>query len=86
KQTSKPTRVFGNEPSWAATFEGNALKFQRLGKSNQTLDINSSKLQPRQRAYQLNDGELRMTENLCSDTMSNSLYGWQATLEHDDKT
>ncbi|MGR2664545.1 COG3650 family protein [Vibrio campbellii] len=86
KQTSKPTRVFGNEPSWSASFEGNTLKFQQMGKSTQTLEIESSKLQPRQRTYQLNDGELRMTENLCSDTMSNSVYGWKATLEHGDKT
>lgn len=57
-----------------------------MGKSTQTLKIDSSKLQPRQRTYQLDDGELRMTENLCSDTMSNSLYGWKATLAHDDKT
>ncbi|MEF1215180.1 hypothetical protein REH77_24780, partial [Vibrio alginolyticus] len=26
------------------------------------------------------------TENLCSDTMSDSLYGWKATLKHDGET
>ncbi|MGR5213138.1 COG3650 family protein [Vibrio rotiferianus] len=83
---NKPTRIFGNEPSWAASFEGNTLKFQQMGKPSETLEIDSSKLQPRQRTYQLDTGKLRMTENLCSDTMSNSLYGWKATLEHDGNT
>ncbi|MCV5927006.1 hypothetical protein OFO11_34460, partial [Escherichia coli] len=48
-QPQKPTRVFGNEPSWAASFEANALKFQQMGKTTEMLPIQSSQLQPRQR-------------------------------------
>ncbi|AEX23476.1 COG3650 family protein [Vibrio sp. EJY3] len=82
-QPSKPTRVFGNEPFWSASFESDALQFQQPGKPAQSITIESRQLQARQRTYQLADGELRMTENLCSDTMSDSLYGWTATLKHD---
>ncbi|MCV5802136.1 hypothetical protein OFN34_25335, partial [Escherichia coli] len=57
-----------------------------MGKTTEMLPIQSSQLQPRQRTYRLDDGELRMTENLCSDTMSDSLYGWKATLKHDGNT
>ncbi|NMU46899.1 hypothetical protein HKB10_00745, partial [Vibrio parahaemolyticus] len=86
QQPNKPTRVFGNEPSWSASFEANGLTFQQIGKQTTKLAIKSSQLQPRQRTYQLQDGELRLTENLCSDTMSDSLYGWKATLKHDGET
>ncbi|EGQ7650071.1 TPA: COG3650 family protein [Vibrio alginolyticus] len=86
QQPNKPTRVFGNEPSWSASFEANGLTFQQIGKQTTKLAINSSQLQPRQRTYQLQGGELRLTENLCSDTMSDSLYGWKATLKHDGET
>ncbi|CAE6886146.1 hypothetical protein ACOMICROBIO_GDFFDHBD_00559 [Vibrio sp. B1REV9] len=86
KETSKPTRVFGNEPSWHAHFEGDSFVLKQIGQPTETLNVDSSQLQPRQRTYQLNDGELRMTENLCSDTTSNSLYGWKATLKHNGKS
>ncbi|MCF7484064.1 hypothetical protein L3V31_20435 [Vibrio sp. J1-1] len=85
-QPSKPTRVFGNEPFWSASFESDALQFQQPGKLAQSITIEARQLQARQRTYQLADGELRMTENLCSDTMSDSIYGWTATLKHDGKT
>ncbi len=86
EQTNKPTRVFGNEPFWSASFESNTLQLQQPGKPTETLAITASQLQPRQRTYQLTDGELHMTENLCSDTMSDSIYGWKATLTHADAT
>ncbi|MGP8308952.1 COG3650 family protein [Vibrio sp. YIC-376] len=85
-QSSKPTRVFGNEPFWSASFESDALQFQQPGKPTKMLAIEGRQLQSRQRTYQLADGELRMTENLCSDTMSDSIYGWKATLKNDGIT
>ncbi|MDF2155905.1 hypothetical protein [Vibrio sp. CAU 1672] len=81
QQANQPTRVFGNEPAWSATFHSDHLIFQPLGQESQTLAIQRRQWQPRQRLYQFNQGELRMTENLCADTMSNSLYGWKASLE-----
>ncbi|PFG58758.1 putative lipoprotein [Vibrio sp. ES.051] len=85
-QPNNPTRVFGNEPSWSASFESRGLTFQKMGEEAENLAIQSSQIQPRQRTYQLQDGELRLTENLCSDTMSDTLYGWKATLKHDGDT
>ncbi len=85
-QVNKPTRIFGNEPFWSASFESDALQLQQPGKPAETLAIKGRQLQPRQRTYQLEGGELRMTENLCSDTMSDSIYGWKATLTHNGTT
>ncbi|CAM3097712.1 COG3650 family protein [Vibrio mytili] len=85
-QANKPTRVFGNEPFWSASFIDDSLNVQPMGQPVQALKIQGAQLQPRQRTYQLNEGSLTMAENLCSDTMSDSLYGWKATLKLDDQT
>ncbi len=84
-QADKPDRIFGNEPFWSASFESDSLRFQPMGKPAKSLAITSRKLQPQQRIYELKLGSLRMTENLCSDTMSDAVYGWTSTLKLDGK-
>ncbi|MGF1698609.1 hypothetical protein L4C54_23510 [Vibrio lamellibrachiae] len=81
----KPTRVFGMEPNWSGTFEGDKFVFQKMGSDAQPLTIKQSNISTKSREYQLDNGHLLLEEKLCNDTMSDSLYGWKATMSIDDK-
>ncbi len=78
---TQPTRAFGNEPFWNASFRDNSVLFKALGETQQTLAIQQHNITDRQRNYQLSGGQLTMTQTLCRNTMSDELYGWQANLQ-----
>lgn len=84
-QPVRATRVFGNEPNWSATFEGQDLVFQRMGFDAQSLAIKSSAITAKKREYSLSGGALVLEEKICNDSMSDSLYGWRATMTLDGK-
>ncbi|EIX4888726.1 hypothetical protein MDT00_002878 [Vibrio vulnificus] len=84
EQAARPTQAFGNEPNWRIDFAANQLTIKQLSKQDQTREISRSQLSPRKREYQFDGGQLLLSENLCKDTMSNSLYGWKATFDWQD--
>ena len=79
-QPSKPTRAFGTEPFWSVSFENDQLVFQKMGEDKQELALNSSRIESDRRRYQFDGGSLELNQRSCVDGMSDSLYGWSATL------
>ncbi|WP_428773596.1 COG3650 family protein [Vibrio sp.] len=74
------SRMFGTEPFWSARFVPGAVEFEPMGQTASRLPITSQQLSATERHYQLQDGEARITAQYCNDGMSDSLYGWQASL------
>ena len=83
-QPLRSTQVFGNEPFWSATFDKDQLTYTKMGEAPQALNIESSRITPSSRDYQLEgkatQGELNLKKDNCSDGMSDSIYGWEAKL------
>lgn len=78
------TRAFGNEPFWSLSFDSNALTFAKMGDEPRQLALNSSRIESDRRRYQFDGGTLELNQRSCSDGMSDSIYGWSATLQLDD--
>ena len=85
QQALKPTRAFGNEPSWSAHFESDQLVFQRMGFEAQSFTVERKRLEQTRRRYSWQDGSLELNQRSCVDGMSDSLYGWASTLTIGDK-
>jgi len=87
-QPLKSTRAFGNEPFWSAQFDKSQVTYSKIGETPQAFEIQSSRMSNEQRHYQLTSsqggGELHLTNSRCNDTMSDSLYGWNAKLTIND--
>ena len=79
------TRAFGNEPFWSLNFTPSSLIFQLLGEEKQSLEVTASRLEPNRRRYDFAQGQLELNIGSCSDGMSDSVYGWSASLQLDDK-
>ncbi|MGR5414764.1 COG3650 family protein [Vibrio astriarenae] len=84
----KPTTAFGTEPFWSASFEQQGLVFKIMGEEKASYQVMGStiseQIKQQQRTYRLSDdGRLEMKQEICSDGMSDSLYGWQASLDSD---
>lgn len=84
-QSTQPTKAFGNEPFWSAKFIQNSVQFEQMGYPAEQLDLQSSKLQHDRRRYTFSNGNLELNQQSCKDTMSDSLYGWRATLNLGDR-
>ncbi|TMX37508.1 hypothetical protein [Vibrio sp. Hep-1b-8] len=85
-QPVKPTSAFGNEPYWSVAFSDKFLTFQKLGEEKQQLALKSSRIETDRRRYQFDAGSLELNKRSCVDGMSDSLYGWSATLQLGDST
>lgn len=83
---AKPTNAFGNEPYWSVSFSNKHLEFQKLGEEKQKLLLSSSRIEKERRRYQFDTGFLELNKRSCVDGMSDSLYGWSATLQHNGTT
>lgn len=82
----RPTRAFGNEPFWSASFEEEGLAFNILGEEKVHYQIEGSTISgetgAQQRRYRLSDNaQLNMIQDTCNDGMSDSIYGWQASFD-----
>lgn len=85
-QSPRPTRAFGTEPFWSASFEGQQLVVRTPGGADQPVAIESRRIESDTRQYRLQGGELTLERAACSDGMSDSVYAWRSTLELNDKT
>lgn len=85
QRAAQNTRAFGNEPAWSLDFTSSDLSFQPMGGQKQNLTINSSRIEPNRRRYDFDQGQLELNLRSCSDTMSDTLYGWSASLQIDNK-
>jgi len=83
-QPLKPTRAFGNEPFWSVSFDHNALTMHKMGEKKRQLALTTSRIESDRRRYQFDGGSLELNQRSCVDGMSDSLYGWSATLQLDN--
>ncbi|MDN3615523.1 COG3650 family protein [Vibrio gallaecicus] len=79
-QPLRPTRAFGTEPFWSASFNKDQITYTPMGDKPQNLAIQSSRVSADKRQYSLNDGELELQKETCNDGMSDSIYGWKSQL------
>lgn len=85
-QPLRPTQVLGNEPFWNLKFNtAQVAQFSQMGNDPQTLELESKQITQNTRRYEFDDANLTMTNKLCNDTMSDSVYGWSAALVMDDQ-
>ncbi|CAM2880516.1 hypothetical protein [Vibrio rarus] len=78
-------RVFGNEPSWSATVSNYAVSLTQA-KQAQVFPVTNLEQDVDGSHYQLTKGQLNIQQQVCRDSMSDSVYGWSAQLQLEDKT
>lgn len=79
-QPYRSTKAFGNEPSWSIEFGNKDARFKQLGEQEQSLYLSSKQLTPNERKYYFQQEQLTISKTYCSDSMSESLYGWDASF------
>nr|QIH43279.1 hypothetical protein G5S32_14300 [Vibrio ziniensis] len=80
QQPSAPTSAFGIEPHWTVKLGTDTLTFQSLGEKPQVTAIKVSDITPSTRHYEFKGGELTLERQICTDGMSDSVYGWASKL------
>ncbi|MEZ8141175.1 hypothetical protein A1OK_06315 [Enterovibrio norvegicus FF-454] len=99
QQPRDRTVASGTEPFWGVSAESNTLQFSRLGHNSENVTLTARDISPEARIYQADGATLTLRPELCSDGMSDSIYGWTsnftkgkqswhgcATLSADDPT
>lgn len=81
QQPPHRTRAFGVEPGWVVEINGDSASFLRMEQPRQQQAITSRDIAAGRQRYQGQAFSLELTKGQCSDTMSDSLFGWQASLE-----
>jgi putative lipoprotein len=79
-QTDYTAKSFGNDPSWSATLKNDELTLLRSGIRALNLAVTDTESSSTKTRYQLETGELTLNKQLCHDTMSESIYSWNAQL------
>lgn len=79
------TRALGTEPFWSLTYQKEGFLWQAPGMKDRLLHITTTQLSSKQRVYRFAQGELTLTQQFCSDNMSDTLYGWQAHFTMDNE-
>jgi putative lipoprotein len=79
--------VLGNEPFWSLKFDNSKqASFAMMGEDKQSLKLKDRKLTQTTRRYEFDDANLQMSNKLCNDTMSDTLYGWTGVITIDGQT
>ncbi len=74
------TSALGTEPGWSMKFSQNQFLFLSQNDKAQTLKVKDEQIEGDKRTYTFNNGELTLNRDICSDGMSDSLYGWRSEL------
>ncbi|MCW8329507.1 hypothetical protein MD588_11895 [Photobacterium sp. SDRW27] len=74
------TRAFGHEPGWVVEINGETASLLRPGQQRQQQAITGKSIVSGKQSYQGKQFSLDLTKGQCNDTMSDSLFGWQARL------
>lgn len=77
------SRAFGNEPFWNVEIDKDQLSYSLLGESKLYAKTLSKEITPNRLTYQTNAFQLTLEQELCQDGMSDSIFGWSATLIKD---
>lgn len=81
QRAPQPTKAFGTEPFWNITTQKGQLSFTKMGEDSQQQTITQQDIKLKQRQYSAHDAEITIKQAQCSDGMSDSLYGWQSTVQ-----
>lgn len=79
EQPQREARAIGNEPNWIMSPTPSSVTYQRMGQEKQQFAVSSSTISEAKQVYRFDNGSLELLTQLCSDGMSDSLYGWYAT-------
>ncbi|WP_407331725.1 COG3650 family protein [Enterovibrio sp. 27052020O] len=80
QQPRDRTVASGTEPFWGVSVENNTLQFDRLGYDSERFTLTARNISPEARMYQTDGATLTLRPALCSDGMSDSIYGWTSTF------
>lgn len=87
EQPLRSTQVLGNEPFWSLKFDNaQQASFTLLGEDKQTLKLKDTAITQTTRRYEFDNANLQMSSKPCSDTMSDTIYGWSAALTMGEQT
>lgn len=78
-------RAFGNEPFWSLDFNNSEISFQPMGGQKQNFAVTQSRFEANRRRYDFANGQLELNLRSCNDGMSDSIYGWSASLQVGEK-
>lgn len=81
-----PRLAFGQEPFWTMSLFGNALNFHRLDDELKAHSINNLTKTKNTQIYQADGALLTLNAELCSDSMSDTVYGWSSILTRNEET
>lgn len=84
QQPLRSTTAIGNEPFWSVSFNKNHVNYKKTD-SEKPLGIMGSDITSQKRVYNLSDHQLALSRQLCRDTMSDTIYGWNASMNSTDK-
>ncbi len=76
----QPTRAFGAEPAWVIEVNNAQLTIAQIGQQDIHLPVTGIEQHPNQRIYRSDTTSLILDKGTCSDTMSDSIFGWKATV------
>lgn len=80
-----PSRIaFGQEPSWTVSLKDNTLTFNQLGQEPTKHLVKVIKRNKKTLIYKTKDMTLTLRNEICTDTMSDTIYGWRSTLAKDN--
>lgn len=79
-------RVIGKEAPWAITLDSAKLTLSQWGQTKEILPLKTIELSADKQIFHLDNAKLILTNTYCSDTMSDSLYGWSAQWQYQGKT
>jgi len=78
---AKPTRIFGSDPNWSLSFTKNAANIKVDGSPVQSHAVLSSSISSSKRTYQLEDGQLLLSQKSCTNDAKSFVTGWVANLQ-----
>lgn len=85
-QAHNKTVASGTEPFWSVSVAGNTLQYRKLGEEAVDYPLTQRDITQQARVYEANGATLTLNPALCSDGMSDSIYGWTASFDAGWKT
>ncbi len=82
----RPRLAFGTEPFWSTELIKTTLQFHQFGHLDRKSTVRDFRYDGKNIAISNDQIQLNLQRKVCTDGMSDSLYGWESTLQFEDKT
>ncbi|MCL9783554.1 hypothetical protein M9194_19205 [Vibrio sp. S4M6] len=83
---TKPTRAFGSQPNWSLSFSPNEVNINIASEPTQQVRVIRSSISPKTRSYQLDNGQLILSKQACTNQSQQFLTSWIAKLRLNQET